>query len=202
MHTCQIWYQRYLRDWDKHISIGEYLEKLNVKPDWWDSITKTSRTSLNHRRMSNNSICFTEKPTREYLHTIFEIMQGEGEPGFTNLEAAQNVDQMLKAFNPCVEILIDSRGVCNLTTVNVMSFVKPATEDKIAMLDFQGLMQAQALSTRAAIRMTCIDLELPDWDKVHKRDRLTGVSLTGWKDAMSALGYTEGTRNKPNDVST
>jgi len=178
-------------DWDRHISIGEHLEKLNVKPTWWDNITKTSRISLNHRRMSNNSICFTEKPTREYLHTIFEIMQGEGEPGFTNLEAAQKRRPNVKGFNPCVEVLIDSRGVCNLTTVNVMSFVKPATDDKVATLDFQGLMQAQALSTRAAIRMTCIDLELPDWDKVHKRDRLTGVSLTGWKDAMSALGYTE-----------
>lgn len=180
-----------IHDLDRHIHIGECLEKLNVKPTWWDNITETNRTSFNHRRMSNNSICFTEKPTREYLHTIFEIMQDEGEPGFTNLEAAQKRRPNAKGFNPCVEILIDSRGVCNLTTLNVMSFVKPATEDKVATLDFNGLMQAQSLSVRAAIRMTCIDLELSEWNEIHKRDRLTGVSLTGWKDAISALNYTE-----------
>ena len=39
------------------------------------------------------------------------------------------------------------------------------------LLDYQGLMEAQALSTRAGIRMTCLDLELPHWDEVHKRDR-------------------------------
>ena len=50
-------------------------------------------------------------------------------------------------------------------------------------------MQAQALSVRAGIRMTCLDLELPHWDKIQKRDRLIGCSLTGWKDAMDMLGY-------------
>ena len=67
-----------------------------------------------------------------------------------------------------------------------MAFVKSD-----GTLDYQGLMQAQALSTRANMRMTLIDLELPEWDFIHKRDRLMGVSLTGWKDAMSALGYNE-----------
>lgn len=37
--------------------------------------------------------------------------------------------------------------------------------------------------------MTCLDLELPDWDFTHKRDRLTGCSLTGWRDAIEMLGY-------------
>lgn len=35
--------------------------------------------------------------------------------------------------------------------------------------------------------MTCVDLEKPDWDNVQKRDRLIGVSLTGWQDMVNAV---------------
>lgn len=144
---------------------------------------------LAHRYMSNNSIAFEEKPTREKLHEIFESIKVNGEPGFINMESIKKRRPNGKGVNPCGEILLDTYGVCNLTTVNVASFVR--FNEGIPILDYQGLMQAQALSTRAGIRMTCIDLELKHWDKVHKRDRLIGVSLTGWKDAMDMLNYTD-----------
>ena len=37
--------------------------------------------------------------------------------------------------------------------------------------------------------MTNIDIFLPKWDKVQKRDRLLGVSMTGIMDAFDALGW-------------
>lgn len=141
--------------------------------------------SISHRCMSNNSIAFNTKPTREYLHNIFEMMRTTGEPAFVNMEAARKRRPNAKGVNPCGEVLLDSYGVCNLTTVNIMGFVVDG------QLDYQGLMQAQALSARAGIRMTCLDLELPHWDKVQKRDRLIGCSMTGWRDAMNALDYDE-----------
>src|SRR5690606_7615815 len=95
-----------------------------------------------------------------------------------------------EGLNPCAEILLDSYGVCNLTTVNVDAFVTQDIEGN-TVLDYSGLMQAQALSTRAGVRMTCLDLEIPHWDAVQKRDRLIGTSLTGWYDAMDKLGYDE-----------
>jgi adenosylcobalamin-dependent ribonucleoside-triphosphate reductase len=153
--------------------------------------------------MSNNSIAFQHKPTREYLHKIFQIMKDEGEPAFVNMETAQKRRPNAKGLNPCGEVLLDSYGVCNLTTVNVMGFVTPEYNQELKEdaeiigyhLDYQGLMQAQALSVRAGMRMTCLDLELPHWDKVQKRDRLIGCSITGWKDAMSALGYSNDQAN-------
>lgn len=51
----------------------------------------------------------------------------------------------------------------------------------------EGSLDAQELSTRAALRMTLIDLELPAWNKKQKRDRLTGCSLTGVQDAFSCM---------------
>ena len=143
-----------------------------------------TRTDIHHRRMSNNSIAFETKPTREKLHEIFEAIKSDGEPAFLNMEQAKKRRPNARGFNPCGEVILDSYGVCNLTTINMMQFVK---DNKT--LDFQGLMQAQALSVRAGLRMTCLDLELPHWDIVQKRDRLIGCSLTGWQDAMDMIGY-------------
>lgn len=161
------------------------------------------RKGINHRRMSNNSVAFTEKPSREKHALQFAILKGEGEPAFVNLEeGARRICNMLGiknpsrkylenimeqiGLNPCVEIILFSKNVCNLTTVNVKAFVK---EDNT--LDLEGLMNAQRYSTRIGLRMTLSTLELDNWDKIQKRDRLLGTSLTGWKDAMDALGFSK-----------
>lgn len=143
---------------------------------------------LHHRRMSNNSIAFESKPSREFLNLIFEMMQGEGEPGFVNMEEARRRRPNAEGLNPCAEILLDSYGVCNLTTVNMTQFVRfdPVEED--TDLDDHSLYEAQRLSARAGLRMTLAELEIPHWDAVQQRDRLLGTSLTGVKDAFASLG--------------
>ena len=176
---------------EKHLDVIEKAEKLGINI----SLLKEMKLNdpnikpLHSRRMSNNSIRFTEKPSQEVLDLIFALIKGEGEPGFVNIESALKRRPNAVGLNPCSEILLDSKGLCNLTTVNVSAFVKE--NDGVPILDFSGLAQAQSLSTRAGIRMTCLDLELEDWDKVQKRDRLIGCSLTGWKDAMDKLGYSK-----------
>lgn len=142
---------------------------------------------LHHRRMSNNSVSFETKPSREHLALLFEIMQAEGEPGFINLEEAKRRRPNAEGLNPCAEILLDSYGVCNLTTVNLVEFV--VKEGDKYVLDTGALTEAQRKSARAGLRMTLVTLEIPHWNDVQQRDRLLGTSLTGVKDAMSLLGY-------------
>ncbi len=137
-----------------------------------------------HRQMSNNSIYFTSKPSRKELHLQLERMRYSGEPGFINHEAASQRRPNMKGVNPCGEILLDSKGVCNLTTINVMAFVKDG------ILQKDELLKAQKLSARAGYRMTMLELELPEWDKTQKRDRLLGCSLTGWQDMVNLTGIT------------
>jgi ribonucleoside-diphosphate reductase alpha chain/ribonucleoside-triphosphate reductase len=189
---------------EMHDVIKEQLEALGVCPSWMHDIDSigSGRFNLNHRRMSNNSIVFSKQPSREFLHLIFNLMRNEGEPAFVNLEelakrrfkqlgiehpTEEMMEQMIDdiGMNPCAEIILASKGVCNLTTVNVMQFVRDGK------LDYQGLMRAQMLSARAGLRMTLVDLELENWSKTQKRDRLLGTSLTGWQDAMGALGYSK-----------
>ena len=92
--------------------------------------------------------------------------------------------------NPCGEILLDSHGLCNLTTVNVMAFVKDGK------LDEEALLEAQRLSARAGLRMTCRELEMHRWNQVQQRDRLLGCSLTGWQDMVNAVGMTREEQGK------
>jgi ribonucleotide reductase alpha subunit len=80
----------------------------------------------------------------------------------------------------CGEILLKNRQMCNLTTVNVLAFV---TEENT--LDWDGLLEAQRLSVRMALRMASVKLELEGWDDAS--ETVTGCSLTGWEDAMNRL---------------
>lgn len=140
--------------------------------------------ALSHRQMSNNSIFYRKKPSRQQLHFHLQQMRHSGEPGWVNEEAAKRRRPDFKGCNPCGEILLDHQGLCNLTTVNVMAFVQDGK------LDRHRLLEAQRLSARAAYRMTCMELELHDWNMVQRRDRLLGCSLTGWQDMVNAAGLT------------
>ena len=139
-----------------------------------------------HRQMSNNSIYYTRKPTREQLHWHLQQMRYSGEPGWVNEVAGAKRRPNFQGVNPCAEILLDSKGLCNLTTLNVMAFVSDGK------LDHKGMMEAQKLSTRAGYRMTCTELEIPEWDAVQQRDKLLGCSLTGWQDMVNALNMSKG----------
>lgn len=142
-------------------------------------------SEIAHRQMSNNSIYYTRKPTRDELHWHLQQMRYSGEPGWVNEEAGSKRRPNFQGVNPCAEILLDSKGLCNLTTVNVMAFVKDG------VLDHAGLMEAQRLSARAGYRMTCTELEIPEWNAVQQRDKLLGCSLTGWQDMVNALHLDE-----------
>lgn len=183
-----IWTEEQLKH---HQEVGKLLDKLNIKPAWFDNISKVGdgRWGLDHRRMSNNSVAFMKKPTRDQLHLQFMLLQGEGEPCFVNLEEANRRRPNAEGLNPCVEIILDSYGVCNLTTVNIRAFVE-MMEDGQYYLNVKELIEAQRLSARAGLRMTLAKLELPHWNEVQQRDRLLGTSVTGWKDAMAMIDYT------------
>lgn len=156
-----------------------------ISPDDQETIEAKSNLTPDkfHRFMSNNSIFFEEKPSFERLQDIFKTLRYTGEPGFVNAAEGKRRRADFEGLNPCFEILLPRNSVCNLTTVNILAFVRDG------QLDREALLAAERLSARACYRMTCIDLELHRWNESHQRDRLLGCSMTGWQDAMSALGY-------------
>jgi len=145
-----------------------------------------TKEEVAHRTNSNNSIFYKEKPSREKLNWHVKQMRYTGEPGFINAEGASQRRENFEVVNPCAEILLASQGVCNLTSLNMVSFVN---DDGELMLD--ELLEAQRMSARAGYRMASVDFELNDWDNINKRDMLVGLSVTGWQDAMNKLGWND-----------
>lgn len=156
---------------------------LNAKSNLYiqdDNGNWTSNEEILHRRMSNNSVFFNSKPDRKTLHEIINSIRYSGEPGFINAEGARKRREDFEGVNPCGEILLANKAVCNLTTTNLMAFVN---KGKLKMKDLEDTIK---LSVRIGLRMTIPHLEMEKWDKVHQRDRLLGVSFTGYQDMVNS----------------
>ncbi len=139
-------------------------------------------SDISHRMMSNNSVLYTERPSLERIKEIVNNIKINGEPGFINGGEALRRKGTFQGTNPCGEILLQSKQCCNLTTNNLMAFVNGNE------LDQERLEEVLRLSARVAIRMTLVDLELAEWNKVMKEDRIVGISLTGIMDMVNKTG--------------
>ena len=132
------------------------------------------------RFMSNNSMYLENKPSREALANIMKSIKNTGEPAFINVKAAKKRRADFAIVNPCSEIMLPNRAVCNLTNINVSKFI-----DERGNVMIPQLKEACQLSARACYRLTEPELELEGWSEIHHRDRLIGCSITGWQDAVS-----------------
>ncbi|BCJ96656.1 adenosylcobalamin-dependent ribonucleoside-triphosphate reductase [Anaerocolumna cellulosilytica] len=135
---------------------------------------------ISHRKMSNNSVLYQSRPTLERIQEILHSIRINGEPGFINGAEAVRRKKTFQGCNPCGEILLQSKQCCNLSTNNLLAFVK---EDDT--LDVKKLEAVIRLSARVTIRMTLAEVELPEWNKVMQEDRIVGISLTGMMDMIN-----------------
>lgn len=136
-----------------------------------------------NRSLANNTVVYSNKPSREILHDHFQKIKFSGEPSFANLIEMKNRRNDAQGGNPCFEILLRDRGICNLTEVNLMGFV-----NNDGSYEKKRILKAQYYSARIGYRMASIELELNEWDLVNKEDRLLGCSLTG---VMDFINYTQ-----------
>lgn len=132
------------------------------------------------RYMSNNSMFLEEKPSKEELRKLMLSIKETGEPGFVNVKAAKERRSDFAIVNPCCEIMLTNKAVCNLTNINVSKFI-----DERGNVMIPQLKEACRLSARACYRLTEPELEIPSWSEIHRRDRLIGCSITGWQDAVA-----------------
>lgn len=159
-------------------------EVINAKKNIYKVVDGTwvEDPMISHRKMSNNSVLYTERPSLERIREIINSIKINGEPGFINGSEAKRRKPAFEGCNPCGEILLRSKQCCNLTTNNLMAFVQQEA------LDLVKLKAVIRLSTRVAIRMTLVEVELPEWNKVMHEDRIIGISLTGMMDMINKTG--------------
>jgi adenosylcobalamin-dependent ribonucleoside-triphosphate reductase len=157
--SAQIWL---LDDTDKEIE-----DFIDVKVDRWEK-------GQGQREQSNNSIMFWSKPDRSRVVNLLERILDGGDPGFVNAAEARRRAPEMEGFNPCAEILLPSKGFCNLMQVVFHRFNG----------DLAGLERALWMAGRANYRQTCVSmkdgvLQLA-WEDNQKLLRLCGVSPTGY----------------------
>ena len=145
----------------------EWEEFATAKKEWWlDNV---------QRAQSNNSLVFRNKPLREELKGIFDLMveSGGSEPGFINGAVARKRAPWFQGVNPCAEILLGNKSFCNLTEVDIGKFKG----------DSYGLRRAVHIAARANYRQTCVNLLdgilQEAWHLNNEFLRLCGVGLTG-----------------------
>jgi ribonucleoside-triphosphate reductase len=158
--------------------------------DEWEefSVAKKEYWKDNPQRgQSNNSLLFWNKPTKDELTNIFNLMieSGGSEPGFINGAAARKRAPWFKGVNPCAEILLGNKAFCNLVEVDIGKFKG----------DSAGLQRAIELASRACYRQTCVELRdgilQEAWHLNNAFLRLCGVGLTGivQRPDLSAYDY-------------
>ncbi len=157
--SAQIW----LLD-DDHEEIADFID---AKTDRWEK-------GKGHREQSNNSILFNTKPSRDTIVALLKRILDTGEPGFVNAREARRRAPEMEGLNPCAEILLPSKGFCNLVQVAFHRFNG----------DHGGLLRALWIAGRANYRQTCVSMKdgvlQLQWNDNQRLLRLCGVSPTGY----------------------
>jgi len=142
------------------------------------------------RALSNNSVCFTEKPDvgifMSFILSLYESKSGER--GIFNRQAAKDLAPERRdtehefGCNPCSEVILRSCGLCNLSEV----VLRPTdTIDSV----MRKIKLATILGTYQST-LTDFRYVRPVWKRNAEEERLLGVSFTGVFDCPAILNAT------------
>jgi ribonucleoside-diphosphate reductase alpha chain len=144
---------------------------------WWESDVQ--------RALANNSVAYTEKPDvgiflKEW-GTLYDSKSGER--GIFNRVAAtkkassngrRDVEGFEYGTNPCGEIILRSKGLCNLSEIVIReSDTLADLKEKVRVATIIGTFQSTLTNFRYL---------RSDWRKNQEEERLLGVSMTGIMD--------------------
>lgn len=143
---------------------------------WWETQVQ--------RALANNSVAYTEKPDMGIFMREWESLYGSksGERGIFNRNSARDKAEATGrretdfdfGTNPCGEIILRPRGLCNLTESIVRSEdTLDQLKEKVRLASIIGTFQSTLTNFRYVRN---------SWKKNCEEERLLGVSLTGIMD--------------------
>ena len=139
--------------------------------NWWEQ--------NDQRALANNSAIYKKKPTKEKFDEEWAalVASGSGERGIFNLAGAKEHAPSrrkkgpLAGTNPCGEIVLRSRGVCNLSEVIIEeSDTLEDLKSKVSLAAKMGTWQAS---------ITNFTYLSEEWSRNAQEEALLGVSMTG-----------------------
>lgn len=158
---------------------------------WWET--------TGYRRLANNSAVYYKKPhVGEFLNEWGSLIDSRsGERGIINMEGMRTSTlaprrdlSQIQGLNPCAEILLRSKQLCNLTEVIIK---EDDTEEtltrKVEIASILGTVQSSLTNFKYLRKI---------WRDNCEEERLLGVSLTGQfgnslmsgRDGLSTLANT------------
>jgi ribonucleoside-triphosphate reductase len=152
--------------------LGDYEMSKAKSGAWWET--------TGYRRLANNSAVFYKKPSiGEFLQFYGDLYESKsGERGIINMQGFQTSPyaprrdmSKIQGLNPCGEILLRSKELCNLTEVVVEA--TDSVEElarKVELATILGTVQASLTSFKYLRKI---------WRDNCEEERLLGVSLTG-----------------------
>lgn len=138
---------------------------------WWEK--------NNQRALANNSAIYKRKPDRKKFDQEWTALveSKSGERGIFNLAGAKEHSPSrrkkgpLTGTNPCGEIILRSRGVCNLSEVII--------EDTDTLDDLKSKVALAAKMGTWQASITNFTYLTEEWSKNAQEEALLGVSMTG-----------------------
>lgn len=149
---------------------------------WW--------TENPQRGLANNSVAYTEKPSAEiFMEEWLSLVKSKsGERGIFNRQAAskqaakwdRRSPDLAYGCNPCSEIILRDKQLCNLSEVIVREDDTLGTLlEKVEVATLIGTLQAT---------LTKFNFVSETWNKNTAEEALLGVSLTGIMDNKLMAG--------------
>lgn len=143
---------------------------------WWEQ--------NGHRRLANNSVCYTEKPEMGSFMKEWKALYDSksGERGIFNRAGARKLVERIGrrdpdhdwGCNPCSEIILRPFQFCNLTEVIVReNDTLEGLKDKVRVAAILGTLQSTLTNFKYLRKV---------WQRNTEEERLLGVSLTGVMD--------------------
>jgi ribonucleoside-diphosphate reductase alpha chain len=140
--------------------------------NWWET--------TGHRRLANNSAVYNKKPSvGEFLQEWGNLYESRsGERGIINMDGLKNSGLaprrdlgQIQGLNPCAEILLRSKQLCNLSEVVVRDYDTVETlQRKVEIATIIGTVQSTLTNFKYLRKI---------WRDNCDEERLLGVSLTG-----------------------
>ena len=142
---------------------------------WWEA--------NGQRALANNSAAYYKKPSvGEFLNEWGSLVESKsGERGIINMEGFRNSPyaprrdmSKIQGLNPCAEILLRSKQLCNLTEVVIRAEdTLEDVENKVTLATILGTIQSTLTNFKYLRKV---------WKDNCDEERLLGVSLTGQMD--------------------
>ncbi len=140
------------------------------------------------RQLANNSAVYTHMPSSKvFMEEWLSLAKsGSGERGIFNLSSLKSMIpkrrdyEKVVATNPCGEIFLRDKGLCNLTEVVIRK------EDTMETL-MEKIKVATIMGTIQSLITNFGKFVSPEWKKNCEEERLLGVSLTGQMDNPKIL---------------